>query len=182
MLRRRTPRAPDLHFAETLTAELPAPYRPREGLLLRNERVGTDRTGMHLVVDHMAQLQHVDHAHGSRLVELLARLAVVQVGATATRNAGLRRIFVDLVERGPVEDRRGELQPQLTAGPAEHGLVNLPEVHTRRHAQRVSTMSTIVPSSKNGMSSSRTTFATIPLLPWRPAILSPTRSLRFLAI
>ena len=92
---------------------------------------------MHLVVDHMAQLQHVDHAHGSRLVELLARLAVVQVGATATRNAGLRRIFVDLVERGPVEDRRGELQPQLTAGPAEHGLVNLPEVHTRRHAQRV---------------------------------------------
>ena len=42
-------------------------------------------------------------------------------------------------------------------------------------------MSTGVPSSRNGMSSFLTIRATTPLLPWRPAILSPTWSLRFLA-
>ncbi len=43
----------------------------------------------------------------------------------------------------------------------------------------LSTMSTGVPSARNGMSSSGTMLATTPLLPWRPAILSPTESLRF---
>ena len=92
---------------------------------------------MHLVVDHVAKLEHVDHAHRSRLVELLARTAVVQVSTPAARNTRLRRIFVDLVERSTVENRRSELQSQLLAGPAEHGFVNLTEVHTRRHTQRV---------------------------------------------
>ena len=45
-----------------------------------------------------------------------------------------------------------------------------------------STMSTGVPSARNGMSSSATILATTPLLPWRPAILSPTESLRFEAM
>ena len=44
------------------------------------------------------------------------------------------------------------------------------------------TMSTGVPSARNGMSSSFTMRATTPLLPWRPAILSPTDSLRLEAI
>ncbi len=44
-----------------------------------------------------------------------------------------------------------------------------------------STMSTGVPSERNGMSSSGTTFAMTPLLPWRPAILSPTLSFFLLA-
>ena len=42
-------------------------------------------------------------------------------------------------------------------------------------------MSTGLPSGRNGMSSSGTMRATIPLLPWRPAILSPTEILRFSA-
>ena len=42
-------------------------------------------------------------------------------------------------------------------------------------------MSTGVPSGRYGMSSSGMIFATTPLLPCRPAILSPTESLRFLA-
>ena len=45
-----------------------------------------------------------------------------------------------------------------------------------------STMSTGVPSARNGMSSSGTILATTPLLPWRPAILSPTESLRLEAM
>ena len=37
------------------------------------------------------------------------------------------------------------------------------------------------PSSRNGMSSSGTIFAITPLLPWRPASLSPSAILRFFA-
>ena len=37
------------------------------------------------------------------------------------------------------------------------------------------------PSSRNGMSSSGTIFEMTPLLPWRPASLSPSEILRFLA-
>ena len=43
-------------------------------------------------------------------------------------------------------------------------------------------ISTGVPSSRKGMSSSGTMVATTPLLPWRPAILSPTESLRLAAM
>ena len=53
------------------------------------------------------------------------------------RDARLGGVLVDLVERGTVEDRRCELQAQLAAGPSEHGLVDLPQVHSRRHTQRV---------------------------------------------
>ena len=45
-----------------------------------------------------------------------------------------------------------------------------------------STMSTGLPFSRNGMSSSATILATTPLFPWRPAILSPTDNLRLEAI
>src|SRR5216110_1873741 len=43
------------------------------------------------------------------------------------------------------------------------------------------TMSTGLPSGRNGMSSSGTMRAMMPLFPWRPAILSPTEILRFSA-
>src|ERR1700722_13501419 len=45
----------------------------------------------------------------------------------------------------------------------------------------LSTMSTWVPSARNGMSSIGTIRDTTPLLPWRPAILSPGWILRFTA-
>ena len=83
--------------------------------LLRDKRIGTDRTGVHLVVDHVAQFEHVGHADGGRLVETLARLAVVEVGAAAARDTCLGGILVDLVERSAVEDRRGELHAQLAS-------------------------------------------------------------------
>src|SRR3970282_310949 len=43
------------------------------------------------------------------------------------------------------------------------------------------TMSTGAPAGRNGMSSSGTMRSTMPLLPWRPAILSPTEIFRFSA-
>ena len=45
----------------------------------------------------------------------------------------------------------------------------------------LSTMSTGLPSGRNGMSSTGRILAMTPLLPWRPAILSPTLILRFCA-
>jgi hypothetical protein len=42
-------------------------------------------------------------------------------------------------------------------------------------------MSTGVPSSMNGMSSTGRIFEMTPLLPWRPASLSPSEILRFCA-
>ena len=42
-------------------------------------------------------------------------------------------------------------------------------------------MSTGVPSSRNGMSSAGRIFEMTPLLPWRPASLSPSEILRFWA-
>ena len=92
---------------------------------------------MHLVVHHVAQLDHVDHADRGGLVEALARLSVVEVGHAEARHVGLLGVAADLVEAGPVENRRGELHAQLLAGPSEDRLVNLAEVHPRRHAQRV---------------------------------------------
>ena len=44
-----------------------------------------------------------------------------------------------------------------------------------------STMSTVVPSAMYGMSSTGTIIETTPLLPWRPAILSPGWMRRFTA-
>ena len=100
---------PNLHLTETLAAELGLTAER----LLRDERVGTDRTGVHLVVDHVAELEHVDHAHRRRLVEHFARAAVVEVRTAAVRNTRLGRVLVDLVERRTVEDRRCELQAQF---------------------------------------------------------------------
>ena len=45
----------------------------------------------------------------------------------------------------------------------------------------LSTMSTVVPSAMYGMSSTGTIVETTPLLPWRPAILSPGWMRRFTA-
>ncbi len=45
----------------------------------------------------------------------------------------------------------------------------------------LSTMSTGVPSGRYGMSSTGRILAITPLLPWRPAILSPSLILRFCA-
>jgi len=69
------------------------------------------------------------------------------------------------------------------AAPPEVGLENLAHRSLRRgHAQGVSrTMSTEVPSAMNGMSSTGTILEMTPLLPCRPAILSPGCRRRFTA-
>src|ERR1700690_2778463 len=63
---------PYFHFAETLAAELGLAAQR----LLRDERVGSDRTRVDLVVHQMVQLEHVDVADRDGTLERLARAAV----------------------------------------------------------------------------------------------------------
>jgi len=92
---------------------------------------------VHLVLDHVAELKHIDDAYGGRLVKAVACAAVVEVGLAETWQTGLVGPFVKVVERSAVEDRCREFLAQLAAGPSEYGLEDLSEVHTRGHAQRV---------------------------------------------
>ncbi len=124
---------PDFHLSEALSTKL----RLTSERLLGNQRVRADRAGMHLVLDHMAEFEHIDHTHGGGLVETLAGAAVVEVGLSITGNACLVGPFVEVFHRRTVENRGGELLAQLAAGPSEYGLENLSEVHTRGHTKRV---------------------------------------------
>ena len=92
---------------------------------------------MHLVVNHVAQFQHVDYADCRRLVETLTGSTVIQVGATATRYTSFSSVFIDLFEACTIEDRGSKLQSQFTTCPTQYGFVDLSQVHTRRHTQRV---------------------------------------------
>ena len=101
---------PDLHLTEALTAEL----RLAAQGLLRDQAVGTGRTGVHLVVDQVVELDHVHVAHSDRTLELVAGAPVEQNGLAA-RNALFGVVAVgelehrlDLFLGCTVEDRRGQ--------------------------------------------------------------------------
>ena len=55
--------------------------------LLRDERVRTDGASMHLVIDHVTELEEVGHTDRSGLVELLTRTTVEEVGLTVAGEA-----------------------------------------------------------------------------------------------
>ena len=92
---------------------------------------------MHLVVDHVAELKHIDYANCCRLVEFLTCATVVEVRPTDIRHSGLTCQLSYLLQRGTVEYWRRELEAKDFACPSEDCLVDLAEVHTRRHAERV---------------------------------------------
>src|ERR1700716_3593742 len=60
---------PDLHLTEPLTAEL----RLAAQRLLGDEAVRTGRPRVDFVFDKVRELEHVDHAHGHRLAQLVPR-------------------------------------------------------------------------------------------------------------
>jgi len=82
----------------------------------------------------------------------------------APANTGVATVAADLVRR-----------------PAEVRLEDLPDVHSGGHAQRVQHHVHRGPVRNVRHVLLGRIFATTPLLPWRPAILSPTESFRFLA-
>ena len=92
---------------------------------------------MHLVVHHVVQLNHIDVADRNLLMELFAGATVIDVHASVFGKTGLAHQFVNLINTCTVEDRGGEPHSEFLAGPAEDGFINLSQVHTGRHAQRV---------------------------------------------
>jgi hypothetical protein len=96
--------------------------------------------------------------------------------------AGEPEEHADFVLVRPAEHRRLRLETSGSGTPAEVGLEDLADFIRLGTPSGLSTMSTEVPSGRNGMSSSGTIRATMPLLPCRPAILSPTEIFRFSAI
>ena len=130
----------------------------------------------------------VDHAHavavGERRAEQTGDLVLAGAVEHRGRDLGVRLglVGVDLdqpllpARRQSRALGRSRSQPCLASQP-EVELEDLAEVHAARARRAGSgSTSTGVPSSMNGMSSTGRIFAMTPLLPWRPASLSPRRS------
>ncbi len=70
-------------------------------------------------------------------MERLARLTIIQLRAAILRKAGFFHQLIDLVNGSAIENRGSILHAHFLACPTQHGLVNLTQVHTGRHTQRV---------------------------------------------
>ena len=113
---------PDFHFAETLAAVL----RLAAERLLRDERVRTDRAGVDLVRDQVAELHHVDVANDDFLIERIAgatveqaRLAVFLHPGEAVDLLRVLQIFANFRFRDSVEHRRRDLEAERFGRHAE---------------------------------------------------------------
>ena len=85
---------------------------------------------MHLVVNHVAELDHIDHTHCRRLVEPVTCTTVTEICLTVSWKSCLVSILTDVIESSTVEDRSTELHAKLLTCPTENCLVDLTEVHT----------------------------------------------------
>src|SRR5688572_10043999 len=124
---------PYFHLTKTLTTELCFTTKR----LLRDKTVRSDRTGMHLIINHMVKFDHINNSHGCFLVETVSRFAIKQVSMTHHRDTGFSTIVCDLISSSPVEDWCSEFHPEFLTGPAKNGFIDLSQVHTARHAQRI---------------------------------------------
>ena len=78
----------------------------------------------------MAELDHIDHAHGCRLVEPVSGAAVAEHCLTELRYARIVGVSAYFIDACTVENRGAELQAEFCARPSENGLVDLAEVHS----------------------------------------------------
>ena len=117
---------PDFHLSETLATKLSLTTK----WLLGNQRIRTYATSMHLVFNHVAQLQEVGDTHSGRLVEHFARLTIKQVGRAESWQTSLVCPLLQVFEFGTVENRCGKLHAETLAGSTKDSLENLTEVHT----------------------------------------------------
>lgn len=85
---------------------------------------------MHLVFNHVTELQHVSHTYRSLLLECFTGTTIIQRCLAVARQAGLIGPFVQIVQRCTVKDRSGKLHAQVFSGTPENGLEYLTDVHT----------------------------------------------------
>src|ERR1700693_378564 len=115
---------PHLHLAEALAAEL----RLAAQRLLGDQAVRTSRPGVDLVFHKMSQLEHVDHAHGHGLVELLTGTAVPQPDLAVFRQARALELGHDRLHGRAVENRSRDLDAERVGDPPEVRLQDLSQV------------------------------------------------------
>ena len=92
---------------------------------------------MHLILNHVTQLQEVSHTNCSWLVELLTCLTIIEVSRTEARQTSLICPFRKVFQLSTVKDRSSELNTQLLTCSTEDTLKDLTKVHSRRHTQWV---------------------------------------------
>ena len=100
-------KGPDLHLSEALAAELGL---SSEGLL-GHQRIGSDGTGVDLVIHQVVQFEKVHVADGHLLVEGLSGPSVVEGRLPDDRELCLFQVILDLLLRGSIKDRNGDKDP-----------------------------------------------------------------------
>ena len=85
----------------------------------------------------MPELHHVNVAHDNFLVERLARAPVVQNRLRIVRQLRLLEVIADFLFLDAIKHRRRNPDAEQLASPAQMRLEHLPDIHARRHAQRV---------------------------------------------
>jgi len=90
-----------------------------------------------LVLYQMGEFHHIDPADGYLFVDQFTGASVVERRLAALGDTGPFHLRPDLVEGRPVENRRGVIASELSRSPAEIGLEDLAEIHTRRHAEGI---------------------------------------------
>src|SRR5688572_10705268 len=97
---------PHFHLTEALTTEL----RLTTQRLLCDEGVWANAPSVHLVINQVAQFQHVNHAYGGHLVESRAGLAIKEVSAAPFWQAGLLEVACHILGVSAIKDRGGKFQ------------------------------------------------------------------------
>ena len=85
---------PNFHFSEALTTKLGFTTQR----LLCNKRVRANGASMHLIFNHMAEFQHVNHTDCCGLVEALAGTTIVKISLTITGKPGFIGPIVKVIE------------------------------------------------------------------------------------
>src|SRR5437762_5675594 len=92
---------------------------------------------MHLIINHVMQLDHVDHTDRGFLMEAFTGFSVIQISVTVSWNAGLLAIISNFINRSSVKNWCRESYSQFFSSPTENSFIDLSKVHTARHAKRI---------------------------------------------
>jgi hypothetical protein len=131
-----------------------------------------------------AALRRVAVAHGDGIVELAGRTAVVKDALSVGVDPRFNQRFLDIYARfAPSKMGVATFHPISWAPRSQGDLQNLPNVHSGwiRPADSKTMSKACRLAGRAYPPEAQDAEDTTPLLPWRPAILSPTEILRFLA-
>ena len=85
---------------------------------------------MHLILNHVTQLQEVSDTYCSRLVEALTSLTVIEMSRAETRQTCLVSPLCEVIELCTVKNRGSELHTKALTCSTEDSLKDLTKVHT----------------------------------------------------